>query len=96
MGRRGGSSAAAYGIWTSLRVGKFCRRNLGDGTWIPPVLKLELATLEIAIVCCGLAGNWNGCVVVIVTVPFKRCAPLVATIARVGDGNEETESDGCR
>jgi hypothetical protein len=49
--------------------------------------------LEIAIVCGGLAGNWNGWVVVIVTVLFKRCAPVLATIARVGDGNEDVVSD---
>ena len=31
VGRRGGSSAAACGIWSSLLISKFCWRNLSHG-----------------------------------------------------------------
>ena len=51
----------------------------------------SLATL--VIVNVSLAGNWNCWVVVIVTVPLKRCAPFVATMVRVGCGNDEVVSD---
>src|SRR6476646_7521411 len=68
--------------------------NFVGPIWINPtadgVLKLGLPTLTIVMV--SPAGSWNCCVVVIVTVPFKRCAPVLATIARVGCGNDEVVS----
>src|SRR5258707_10406334 len=72
--------------WYVNFVGAIWVTATGDG-----VLKLGLPTLAIVIV--SPAGSWNCWVAVIVTVPFKRCAPLVAAMVSVGCGNAETGFD---
>ena len=72
--RSGDSSTAADCVWSSLRISKFCRRNLGDRDSGDGTLKLGLPTL--AIVTVSPAGNWNCWVVVMVTVPAQTLSAI--------------------